>query len=159
MMTRQQRRAQERETRKRAVRQTWNDGMAEVHRAAEGGVFLNYILIGHEQIEHVARAAIAGDPTGDALIETIAEWLWAAAERDPILPQLCLACETQFGPGHAAPRGFAIALSFNNAASICTGICAACCERDRDELSHVLFDWQRKLFPEARVVSGQWGCA
>ncbi len=157
-MTRQQRRHAEREARKRAEVQAWNDGLVEVHRAAEG-VLLNYILVGREQLEHVAMAAIAGEPSACALVEAIAAWLRHAAKPDPILPPLCLACETAFGPGRAVPHGYAVALSFNHAASIATGICARCCARDHDELAHVLFDWQRKLFPDARIAAGDWGHA
>ena len=152
-MTRQQRRAQEREARKRV--EAWNEGILAVHAASEGGAFLNYIITGPEQLVHVALAARDGEPTGVALAETITDWMRHAAKPDP--PQLCLGCETKFGPGHALPHGFAIALSFNNAAAIATGICCDCCERD--DLAQVMFGWQRKLFPDARVVSGQWGCA
>ena len=158
MSSRQQRRAEEHEARKRAVRQAWTASMLEVHHAA-GGAFSNFLLVGVEQIEHVARAAIAGDPVGDALTEAVFAWLQAASDPDPDLPPLCLACQTQFGPGHAMPRGFAIALSFNHASAIGTGICRDCCERDRDELAHVLFDLQKRMFPDAQVMSGECGHA
>lgn len=159
MLTRQQRRAQEREARKRAEREAWNEGLLAVHAVSEGGAFLNYILTGPAQLEHIGLAARVGEPTGVALVEAIVGWMRRADEPDQVLPQLCLGCETAFGPGLEPPHGFAVALSFNNAAAICTGICCDCCQRDRDELAHILLGWQRKLFPDAHIMSGQCGHA
>ena len=133
--------------------------MLEVHHAA-GGAFSNFLLVGVEQIEHVARAAIAGLSSRRRLDRG---GLRVAAGRERPGSRFAAAVsrlpDAVRSRARDARRGFAIALSFNHASAIGTGICRDCCERDRDELAHVLFDLQKRMFPDAQVMSGECGHA